>query len=110
MFDPGLRRRNVAANGRLVSGYGAQVHLEMQRVASYREDSLLSLPLSPALSHSRPSPRAPRPVHGLALCISPSMYISVPSRSCRVPASESRNNDRMDNRCTERLLQLITSA
>jgi len=55
MFDPGLRRRNVAANGRLVSGYGAQVHLEMQRVASYREDSLLSAPptISLALSHSR---------------------------------------------------------
>lgn len=54
MFDLGLCRGNVAANGRLVSGYGAQVHLEMQRVASYRGDSLFSpshaLPLFPSFS------------------------------------------------------------
>lgn len=43
----------VAANGHLVSGNGAQVHLEMQRVTSYRENLLLLLSLfapSPPIS------------------------------------------------------------
>lgn len=55
----------VAANGRLVSGNGAQVHLEMQRVTSYRENSLLLLSFPPSLL--------------LPLFLSPSLPLTLPS-------------------------------